>query len=265
MPSAQLSVAWSYRGFILGSVRRNFQARYRRSVFGMIWAVLQPLSTIIIYTVIFSQIMRSRLPDVDNNLAYSVYLCSGIVSWSLFAEILSKCQMVFLSNANMMKKLSFPRICLPIIVILDSLIQFGIIFGIFLVYLTITGNLPGTAFFTYFPVMLIQILLAVGLGMVIGVLNVFFRDVGQLFNIILTFWFWFTPIVYPVSILPDAIKQFVQFNPMYHLVETYHGIFVYSKTPDWLSLLPVAILAILLCILGMRLFRKHSGEMVDLL
>ncbi|MGI9316276.1 MAG: ABC transporter permease [bacterium] len=254
-----------YRGFILGSVKREFQTRYSNSVLGVIWTVLNPLATILIYTLIFSQIMKARLPGVDNNLAYSIYLCSGIVTWGLFAEILSKSQTVFIANANMIKKLSFPRICLPIIVVLNALVNFAIIFAIFLCFLLVTGNFPGWELATFFPVLLVQVLLAIGLGISVGVLNVFFRDVGQFFTIVLQFWFWFTPIVYPLSILSESIARFVRLNPMTNIVEAYHGIFVTGETPQWSGLLPIAIVAILLCVLGMRLFRKHSGEMVDLL
>lgn len=263
MAGTQINAAWAYRSFILGSVQRDFQARYSSSILGVVWTILNPLATILIYTLIFSQIMQARLPGIDNNLAYSIYLCSGIITWGLFAEILSKSQTVFLENANMIKKLNFPRICLPLIVILNALAHFGIILSIFIGFLLITGNFPGWAFFSMFPVLLVQVLLAVGLGMVLGVLNVFFRDVGQFFSIVLQFWFWFTPIVYPMSILPESIASLVKLNPMTRIVDAYHGIFVSNTAPDWAELWPVTLAALLFCVLGMNLFQKHSGEMVD--
>lgn len=263
VPSAQINAAWAYRGFILGSVKRDFQARYSSSALGIVWTILNPLATIAIYTLVFSQIMQARLPGIDNKLSYSIYLCSGIITWGLFSEILTKSQTIFLENANMIKKLAFPRICLPIIVILNSLVHFGIILSIFIGFLIVTWNFPGWSFLSMFPVLLIQVMLAVGLGMILGVLNVFFRDVGQFFGIVLQFWFWFTPIVYPLSILPESIAAFVKLNPMTTIVEAYHGIFVMNQMPNWSSLLPIAIASLLLCIFGLRLFRKRSGEMVD--
>ena len=107
---------YSYRGFILGSVQREFQARYRNSLFGALWPIFNPLSMIIVYTVIFSQIMRARLPGVDDSMAYSVYLCAGLLAWGLFSEITLRSQNMFLENANLLKKISLPRICLPVIV-----------------------------------------------------------------------------------------------------------------------------------------------------
>ena len=96
-----------------------------------------------------------------------------------------------------------------------------------------------------------------------GVLNVFFRDVGQFFSIFLQFWFWFTPIVYPISIIPQAVRPFIYLNPMTIIIEGYQTILVSKLQPDWHSLLLVFLVAIILCLFALRLFRKHAGEMVD--
>lgn len=258
-----LTALCAYRGFILGSVKREFQIKYRNSLFGAAWTLINPLAMVIVYTVIFSQVMRAKLPGVDNNFAYSVYLCSGSLTWSLFAEIVGRGQNIFLDNANLLKKISFPRICLPVIVVVSASLNFAIIFGIFLGFLIAVGAWPGYTAFTIMPVLIVQLLLATGLGMTLGVLNVFFRDVGQFFSIFLQFWFWLTPIVYPSSILPEAIEPIMNLNPMYPLVKAYQGIFVSGQWPDWHSLLYPLVLGLMLCFLGMRLFRQHAGEMVD--
>lgn len=187
-----------YRGFILGSVQREFQSRYRNSLLGALWPVFNPLSMIIVYTVIFSHIMRARLPGVDDSMAYSVYLCAGLLAWGLFSEITLRSQTMFLDNANLLKKISFPRICLPVIVLCNAAINFAIIIGLFLGFLLITGRWPGMALLALIPLIALQMMFCAGLGMILGVLNVFFRDVGQLFAICLQFWFWLTPIVYPI-------------------------------------------------------------------
>ncbi|HLD65988.1 MAG TPA: ABC transporter permease [Pseudomonas sp.] len=254
---------WNYRGFVLGSVKREFQTRYRNSLLGAVWTILNPLSMIIVYTVIFSQLMKARLPGVDNSLAYGIYLCAGILAWGFFAEVLGRSQSVFLEHANLIKKLSFPRICLPLIVVLNAGVNFAIIFALFLGFLLITQNFPGWALLGVIPLLMIQVVFSIGLGIILGVLNVFFRDVGQFVGIFLQFWFWFTPIVYPRSILPEAVLPFIDANPMSPLIAAYQGIFVYGRWPDWATLWPTALLAVALCLLGMRLFRKRSGEMVD--
>ena len=258
-----LAALWAYRGFILGSVKREFQSKYRNSLLGAAWTVLNPLAMIIVYTVIFSQVMRAKLPGVDTTFAYSIYLCAGTLTWGLFAEIIGRGQGVFLEHANMIKKLSFPRICLPTIVVLNAGLNFAIIFGLFTLFLVASGTFPGWSYLAIFPVLGVQILFSIGLAIIIGVLNVFFRDVGHFFGIFLQFWFWLTPIVYPSAILPKSVKPFMAFNPMMVFISSYQGILVSGTWPHWGELLPVALLSVGLCIFAMRLFRKRSGEMVD--
>lgn len=263
MTTGMARAVWHYRGFVLGSVKREFQTRYRNSLLGAAWTVLNPLSMIIVYTVIFSQLMRARLPGVENNLAYSIYLCAGVLAWGFFSEVINRSQSVFLENANLIKKLSFPRICLPLIVVINAGINFSIILSIFLGFLLITQNFPGWALLAVIPILLIQIAFSVGLGIILGVLNVFFRDVGQFMGILLQFWFWFTPIVYPLTVLPESVQPLIDANPMAPLIASYQGVFVYGQWPDWSTLLMPLMIAIALCVFAMRLFRKRAGEMVD--
>ena len=253
----------AYRGFILGSVQREFQSKYRNSMLGAAWTVLNPLAMIVVYTVIFSQVMRARLPGVDSVFAYGIFLCAGMLTWGLFAEIVGRGQNVFLDNANLLKKLSFPRICLPIIVVLSAGLNFAIIFALFTGFLVLSGNFPGWAFLAILPVLAVQVVFAVGLGMTLGVLNVFFRDIGQLFGIVLQFWFWLTPIVYPLTIVQENIRNMIALNPMTPIVTAYQDILVGGLWPQWGSLVPVTVAGLLLCVMGMQLFRKRAGEMVD--
>jgi lipopolysaccharide transport system permease protein len=254
---------WAYRGFILGSVKREFQSKYSNSMLGAAWTVINPLAMIVVYTVIFAQVMRARLPGADSTFSYSIYLCAGVLTWGLFAEITGRAQNIFLEHANLLKKLSFPRLCLPIVVILNALLNFAIIFGLFTLFLVITGNFPGWSYLALIPLLAIQIAFSIGLGITLGVLNVFFRDVGQLFNVVLQFWFWLTPIIYSINILPESVRSFMNFNPMAGLMAAYQAILVNGQWPQWQSLWLVTLLAGLFCVLGLRLFRNHGGEMVD--
>ena len=254
---------WAYRGFISGSVKREFQSKYRNSLLGAAWTVLNPLAMIVVYTVIFAQVMRAKLPGVDSTFAYSIYLCAGVLTWGLFAEITGRAQNMFLEHANLIKKLSFPRLCLPVTVVANAVLNFFIVFGLFTAFLLISGNFPGWAYLALLPVLAIQVAFAIGLGISLGVLNVFFRDVGQFFAIFLQFWFWLTPIVYPITILPKRLQPLMSLNPMARLTAAYQTILVNGQWPNWQALWPVAVLALLLCALGFHLFRKRSGEMVD--
>ena len=258
-----LKSIWSYREFILGNIRREFQAKYKNSLLGAAWNIINPLSMIIIYTVIFSQIMQAKLPGVDQTFAYSIYLCSGVLTWALFAEIIGRGQNVFIENANILKKINFPKICLPVIVIGNALVNFFIVFALFTLFLLLTDNFPGMAYIAILPVLAILILFAIGLGIILGVLNVFFRDVGQFFGIVLQFWFWFTPIIYPITILPQALQDYMPFNPMAAIVQAFQGILVHGNWPNWIDLLPTTALGLFLTRLGFLLFRKQSGELVD--
>lgn len=258
-----LKPLWAYRSFIYGSVKREFQGKYRNSLFGAAWTFLNPLAMILIYTVIFSQVMKAKLPGIESGFAYSIYLCAGVLTWGLFAEIVGRGQTIFLENANLLKKISFPRMCLPIITVLSAGVNFVIIFTLFLAFLIIVGFWPSWVILSFIPVLIVQLLFAIGLGMTLGVLNVFFRDVGQFFGIFLQFWFWLTPIVYPVAILSESIKSLMSINPMYPLVQAYQGIFVHGQIPNFLTLLYPLILGMLLCFTGLYLFRNHVGEIVD--
>ena len=265
MSSLMLRGLWAYRGFVLGSVKREFQSKYSNAVLGALWSLLSPLAMIVVYTVIFAEVMHSKLPGAAANAhyAYSIWLCAGVLTWGLFAEIVARAQGMFIEQANLIKKVSFPRICLPLIVVLSATLNFAIIFGLFTVFLLASGSFPGWIYFSLLPVLAVQVLLAIGLGMIAGVLNVFFRDVGQFVTIAMQFWFWLTPIVYPATILPADVRPLLGFNPMARVIGAYQAVLVQGAAPDWLDLLPVLALALLLCVLGLRLFRRRAGEMVD--
>jgi lipopolysaccharide transport system permease protein len=253
----------NYRGFVISSVKREFQLKYRNSLLGALWTVLSPLAMIVVYTVVFAQVMHSRLPGTSSTFAYSIYLCAGVLTWGLFAEITGRAQTMFLEHAGLIKKINFPRICLPVIVVSNALINFGIIFGLFTGFLILSGNFPGWPFVALVPVLLVQIVFSIGLGLILGVLNVFFRDVAQFYTIALQFWFWFTPVVYPSTVLPKEVASLLVWNPMAPLIMSYQRILVNGQWPEWATLLPVTVLALVLCLLGLKLFRKRGGEMVD--
>lgn len=258
-----LNAIKNYRNFIIGSVRREFQAKYTNSLLGVAWTLIQPLSMILVYTLIFTQVMQARLPGTAGQFSYSIYLCAGVLTWGFFSEICSRSLGIFIDNANLIKKISFPKICLPIIGTISAGINFLIIFSIFLAFLLFTGNLPGIAFFAIIPLTAIVALLALGLGLTLGVFNVFFRDVGQFFGIFLQFWFWLTPIVYPSNILPAALQKIIRINPMVPLIQGYQNIFVHSQWPNWNALVYPLACAVVLCIFGAHIYRKKSGEMID--
>lgn len=259
-----IQALWDFRGFILTSVVREFSSRYRESLFGAFWAVASPLAMIIIYTVVFSQLMRAGLLGHEETaFAFSIYLCAGVITWTLFAETLVRMTNVFLDNANLIKKANFPRICLPAIVTLSSLIHFSIIFALYLLFLVIIGHWPGWTLVAFLPLLVLQILFTAGLGVLLGTLNVFFRDVGQFTSVVLQFWFWLTPIVYTVQVLPERVQSLMRFNPMQPLMEAYQGVFLDHRIPDFESLTPFAVTTLVVLVVGGGFFLKRVGELVD--
>lgn len=261
---AMLRPLWQYRGFILGMVNREIQGRYKGSVLGGLWALLNPVAMITIYTIVLSQVMRARLPGLDDSLAYSVFLCAGIFTWTMFAEIISRCVNVFVEHANLLKKNNFPRTTLPVIVVLSSMVNFVIIFGLFLIFLAVTGRFPGHTLIAMVPLIALELACAVGLGVFLGTLNVFFRDVQQITNIGLQFWFWLTPIVYPVTILPEFARDLLlTWNPLAQIVIASQDIMLMNRWPDWGELMDQAVLTVAIVVLGMATFRKLAWELVD--
>lgn len=252
-----------YRGFIVGSIGRDFQSRYQNSILGAMWAILNPLAMILVYTVVFSQIMKTRLPGLDSDFGYSIYLCAGIFTWGLFQEIVTKSSSMFLDNSHLLKKLRFPKICLPIIIVGSASLNFLIVFSLFTIFLVFSGSFPGISFVALLPVLMLLITFAAGLGLIVGVLNVFFRDVGHAFGVLLQFWFWLTPIVYPLGVLPDRYQSLLSINPMTTIVTACQRILTSGQWPNWERLGIVASLSLMLCALGLSLLRRHAGELLD--
>ncbi|MCW4631021.1 MULTISPECIES: ABC transporter permease [Marinomonas] len=258
-----INTIFQYRGFIWASVRRDFQTRYQSSLLGIAWLVIQPLAMILVYTLIFSKVMQAKIPGNDSGFAYSIYLCSGLLAWGLFAEQLNRTKNTFIENANLMKKVTFPKFCLPLIVAISAVMNFFIIYSLFVVFLILSGHFPGINFLAVFPVLLIQLLFTLGLGVALGVLNVFFRDVGQLVDVALQFLFWGTPIVYTLAIIPEWAHFYIYLNPMVHFIEVYQNIMLTQTLPTLKDIVQLCALASASLLIGLYLFKKHSGDMVD--
>lgn len=258
-----LSRLWAYRGFISSSVKREFKLRYHNSALGIFWVIASPLSMMLIYTLIFSEVMHARMPGIDTRFGYSIYLICGLLPWGLFSEMINRGLNLFLENANLLKKVNFPKISLLVILCFSSLVNFLIIYSLFIVFIIVSGQFPGLVILFIIPVLILQLILTIGLVLILAILNVFFRDVGQFFSIFIQFWFWLTPIVYVYSMIPAAFQNLLSLNPMAAIIMAYQNIFVLQKSPDWNSLIPVLLMAFAFNLIGLYLFRKRAGEMVD--
>ena len=260
-----LKGVWAYRNFILTSIRAEFKARLTRSRLGAAWFILHPLAQAAVFAIVLSEVMPGRLPGVDDKGAFAIYLIAGLAAWSLFAEIVNRCMSIFVEYASTMRKIAFPRLCLPMIVGGTALVNHFFLLIALVVVSGLLGHWPGPAI-AAIPVGIVLIaIFGFGLGVFLGVLNVFSRDISQGFSIVLQFWFWLTPIVYAVDILPKQFRPIAELNPMTPLVGIYQQAVLHDRWPDWSALLPVAALACLLVALSFALFRRASADLVDAL
>jgi lipopolysaccharide transport system permease protein len=261
--AGMLRECWDFRGFILASVKRDFVSRYLGTQLGFFWAIAQPLAMILIYTVIFSQIMKPALPGHDSVFAYSIYLCAGILIWQLFSELLNRSVGIFVHNAGLLKKVNLPKLALPIVVALSGLSNFAVILLLFVAFMIAIGAFPFGAILALIPVLVLVVAFALGLGVLLGTINVFYRDVEQTTSMLLQFWFWLTPIVYPGRALPGILASVLAWNPMWPIVNFTQTIFLEDRVPEWSMLIYPTVITCALLALGMFAFRKLSGEIVD--
>jgi len=256
---------YDYRGFVVSSVRNEFVTRFARSKLGGLWMILQPLSQVAIYALILSSVLSAKLPGVDNTYAYAIYLTAGMLSWTLFSELITRCLGLFVNNANLMKKILFPKVTLLGIVVGTCLLENLMLFASIICVFALLGHTPTIAMFWLPLLLVVTLIFGLGLGLILGVLNVFMRDLQQVVPIILQLLFWFTPIVYPISIIPEAYRGLLVFNPLYFIVSAYQDILVYGRTPEFLHLSFIASLGVLFLAVGFFIFRRASEEMVDVL
>ena len=260
-----LRALWRYRFFMASSIRNEFRARVARSHLGAAWTVLQPLAQVAIFTLVLSQVLGAKLPGVSSGNAYAIYLMAGLLCWSLFVEITSRCLTVFVDNAGLLKKMVFPRICLPMIVVGSALLNNLLLFLAMLLIFALLGHMPTASLLWLAPLVLATTAFALGLGLLLGVLNVFLRDIGQVMSIVLQLWFWLTPIVYMPSIVPERFQAWLQVNPMTPLVHAYQQVILYQQAPGGWAVPAVCLPALALLAASMLLFRRAAPDMVDVL
>ena len=264
MKEALLAV-WSYRYFIVSSIKTEFQSGFAQNKLGALWMVLHPLAQVLIYALVLSAVLKAKLPGIDSQYAYAIYLMAGMTGWNLFFDIVNRSLTVFIDNGNLLKKMSFPKLTLPFIVIGSSLVNFFLLLIAMFVVFAFLGHIVIHALLWLPLLVTITLMIAVGIGLSLGILNVFIRDIGQVMTIILQFWFWLTPVVYTLNIIPAEYRHLFFLNPMVGIIEGYHAVLVYGKAPDLHMLVyPLAVGAVSL-ILALFMYKKANEEMADVL
>ena len=242
-------------------VRRDFAARYAGSMLGMTWSFIQPLWQLALLSFVFSLIMRLRL-DGEATERFWVFLLCGLLPWTAIQEAVQRSATVITDHAEMVKKIAFPSELLVVNVTVSSLIHQAITMSLFLVALIWVGELD-VRLLALLPVaMLAQVVLTLGLSYLVAALNVFFRDTSQFLGMIMSAWFYTTPIVYPLAMAADY-QDLVTLNPLTILVMLYRRVFLGPESPWVDSVAPLVAIPILFLILGLGLFRHLKPTFSD--
>jgi len=254
----------SHHYLLRGFVVKDIQGRFVGSMGGNFWVLLNPLATIISYLFIFSIVLRVTVSASETGTDnFTIYFLSGFFPWFMFAESLSRSVVVLIENAALITKVSFPVELLPTGTVISSFIVNGIGMLCFLVFLIFTG------FFHWVWVGLIylifmQILFTWGLSNLLAALCVFIRDMKELLAIILMIWFYATPIVYPVSLLPEGFQKFMTLNPMWNFIDLYRSILLRNQF-DLTLAINAGIIAFIFYGLGTWFFMRSKNAFGDVL
>ena len=254
-------------------IRRDIKGRYIGSAMGIFWSVINPLIMIAIYVLVFSSLMQEKWKFGDVETVYAVYLCSALLPWLWFQEaMITSCNSVVF-NGSLLKRTAFPSAILPLSAVLSSGVHFLIAMGLFVIITVLLGAFPGVWILGLFPVIIIQVLLLLGPAYLLATLNVFIRDTQQIIVALLTFLFWATPIVYPVSLVtgdrvPDGMKKTIlsawyQFNPALHLSNLYRSVLIGRSMPRIKSVAYLLAVAAVLYVAGKWLFTRSRHHFVD--
>jgi lipopolysaccharide transport system permease protein len=216
-----LKIIFAYRHLLGSFVKRDIKGRFAGSYAGNLWVLINPLATIVTYLFIFSIVLRVRVSSTETGTDnFTVYFLTGFFPWFMFAESLSRSTVILIENANLITKVYFPVALLPIGAVIASFVINGIGYLCFLFVLAIFGFYNFTWGYLIFLVFL-QVLFTWGLANLLSALCVFIRDIKEILAIVLMVWFYATPIVYPASMLPEAFRIPMKYNPMWGFVELY--------------------------------------------
>jgi lipopolysaccharide transport system permease protein len=232
-------------------------------VLGAALVFIVPAFQITIYVLVFGNLLKGRLPGNPSIYGYSIYLCTGILFWNYFMELLQRSQNLFLENANLLKKAAFPRSALSIINFFSTSINLGLALLVFLTFLIITDAFPGLAIFGLVASWFSLTAMALAFGLCIAILQVFFRDFGTLTAIALQSLFWGTPIVYPSEILPSWLLPWMNLNPMSAPIGTAQALLLNTQLPAQESWISTILSTLLAGLFALRLYRKYQSDLMD--
>ena len=259
-----LSEVWKYRDLVLIFVRRDFVAGYKQTILGPLWYIFQPLLTTIVFTIIFD-----KFAHISTNATPSViFYMTGITAWNYFASCITKTSGTFINNAGIFGKVYFPRLTVPVSIVISNLITFCVQFlfmmGFWVYYYLIGANIYITPYIFLIPVLLLlTALMGLGFGIIISSLTTKYKDLQFVVNFGVQLLMYATPIIYPLSSIPDKYKIIIMINPMTSIIETFKYALLGRGTFSWEMLGYSGIFSIAILIIGLLLFNKIEQRFID--
>ncbi|MGB9803985.1 ABC transporter permease [Desulfofundulus sp.] len=254
----QVKEIYAYREMLRNLVAKELRARYKGSVLGFLWTFFNPLLMLVVYNVVFSFVMRAQIKN------YAMFLFVALLPWNYLSVSVLQGAASLVQNGALIKKIYFPREVLPLSVVLANLVNY-LLSLLILVPALLAFKIKLTAALLAFPaVLLVETMLVTSLVLCVSVANVYFRDLEHIVGILMTVWFFLTPVLYPGDIIPARVKPFFNLNPATFLMEAYRAIFFYGRWPDWSSLghlaAGLAVLLALSLVFFSRLQRNIAEE-----
>ena len=248
---------YNYRELLKTSIKKEVRSKYKNSFLGVLWSFLNPLLQIIVYTIIFSLILKNKQEH------YAIFLCSGLIPWTFFSTAVNKSAFTFIENGNIIKKVFFPREIIPISVVTAETINFLISTMIILGF-TIFGGIGISKYIIFYPIVLIaQYLIIIAISLVISSICVYFRDLQHFIGVILQLLFYAAPIVYSVDSIPGEYQWILKYNPMTYIINAYRNIFYYQNSIEVKPLIIMIFLGIISCVIGYAVFYKLQKRFAE--
>jgi lipopolysaccharide transport system permease protein len=258
--SLKVGELWRYRELLYFFVWRDLKVRYKQTILGASWAILQPFLTMVVFSIFFGRL--ANVPSED--LPYPVFAYSALVPWTFFANGLTQASNSIIANAGMVKKIYFPRLTLPVATVLAGLVDFTLAFGVLLGMMFFYRIIP-TINIIWLPLLLLLALVtSLGASMWFAALNVRFRDVRYIVPFLVQFWLFLTPIAYPSSLVPEQWQLIYSLNPMVGVVEGFRWALLGTDTSPGPIILVSALVAVIMFIAGLIYFRRMERSFADI-
>jgi lipopolysaccharide transport system permease protein len=246
-------------------VSRDIRGRYVNSVLGLWWALIQPIALLVLYTFVFSVVMRLRLGESDRPGEYALYLFCGLLPWLAFADAVTRSASVIVEQTPLIKKVVFPSQILPVHLVLSALVVEAVGVAVLLGAVIVLGRPPGWSLVALPVVVLLQALFTAGIAWLVATIAVFVRDVRQAVGLGLTLWMFLTPIVYPASMVPERYQWVLAANPMSAIVDAYRAVVLDDRLPAAAPMALFAAIALVAFVFGHWVFGRSRQAFADLL